>query len=130
MKIYKPGKCDYIHYFQRIALGCCNDEIHVHVVTSTVVILSIYSALVSGLGGKIASRHILSYILFLVFCICIWILPLFLMHIIYSLIFIAWCLYNLYKDTICSKHSLILYLLKWIVIVQTILQFKKMLDWF
>lgn len=64
MKIYKPGKCDYIHYFQRIALGCCNDEIHVHVVTSIVVILSIYSALVSGLGGKIASRHILSYILF------------------------------------------------------------------
>lgn len=43
---------------QWIGLGCCYDEIHVHVVISTVVILFIYSAVVTSLRGNKASRHI------------------------------------------------------------------------
>lgn len=71
---------------QWIGLGCCYDEIHVHVVTSTVVILFIYSAVVTSLRGSKASRHIFSCILFVVLHL---VLLLFLMHVIYSLIFIA-----------------------------------------
>lgn len=71
---------------QWIGLGCCYDEIHVHVVISTVVILFIYSAVVTSLRGNKASRHIFSCILFGVLHL---VLLLFLMHVIYSLIFIA-----------------------------------------
>lgn len=73
---------------QWIGLGCCYDEIHVHVVTSTVVILFIYSAVVTSLRGSKASRHIFSCILFGVLHLHL-VLLLVLMHVIYSLIFIA-----------------------------------------
>lgn len=73
---------------QWIGLGCCYDEIHIHVVISTVVILFIYSAVVTSLRGNKASRHIFSCILFGVLHLHL-VLLLFLMHVIYSLIFIA-----------------------------------------